>query len=219
MLDSNFLDFVDISNQIETSIADTILNHYYALRSKLKDARTSYMRSRIQTERNKSLSISLNISSSREMSAGPALEKNKARHKIYTKKIQRSLDKKDKTIVFKQHIRPKGVSEEFFDRNYRGVEPCQSIFHEGITKKQFMHLNHPPSKIIVDKWKSYPKGSVDERSVKARSRLEQKYRLLPRDIKEIYKKTPFREFYSGGPPSRSNKFKVDCSDVREWTES
>lgn len=192
------------------------MKHYYTLRAKLKSARTGYLRTKIQGERNKALSQSLNLS----IGTKPSIEKGKTRHKIYTKQIEKSLEKKEKTIVFKQYIRPKGVSQEFLDRNYRGVELCQSAFHEGMTKKQFIHQNHPPSKVIVDKWKSFKKGSVDQDAIKERSKTEQAYRLFNKDIKEINEKAPFRQFYSGGPIRRVHMMKVIMANsaIRQRTD-
>ena len=207
MLDPSFVDFVEIEiNQIETSIADGILKQYYTLRAKLKTSRTKYLRNRIQGERNKALSFSLNLS--RDLGTKPSIEKGRTRHKIYTSQIEKSLNNKDKKIVFKHYIRPRGVSQEFLDRNYRGVELCQSALHEGMSKKQFMHQNHPPSKIIKDPWKGFKKGSVEKEYIIARSKQEQAYRLFNKDIKEIHDKKPFKKFYSGGPINRIQMEKV-----------
>lgn len=80
-----------------------------------------------------------------------------------------------------------------------------------MTKKQFMHQNHPPSKIIVDPWKAFKKDSVDAEIVNERAKPEQAYRLFTKDIKVLNEKTPFKQYYSGGPVRRVHVSKVPFS--------
>lgn len=190
--------------QIEASIADNILEHYYKLRDKLKKARTKYLRARIQNEKDKSLSLNY----TREIGTNTKIEHGRTHQRIYTKRIQKSLDRKENGVVFKQYMRPKGVSVDFLERNYRGVELCDKSVNSNMTKKQFIHLNHPPSKIINDPWKGFNQENIDQEYVKERGKSEQAYRLFNKDIKEISDKKAFHKFYSGGPVSRQQKFTV-----------
>lgn len=205
MLDAQFVDYVyDTLTQIEASIADSILDHYYKLREKLKKSRTRYLRGRIQEEKNKSLSVNY----SREIGTNTKIEHGRTNQRIYTKKIEKSLEKKEKNVVFKQYLRPRGVSVDFLERNYRGVELCEKPLHKNITKKQFIHLNHPPSKVINDPYKGFNQENVDHEYIKQRSKPEQAYRLFNKDSREISDRSSFHKFYSGGPVSRQQQFSV-----------
>ena len=173
------------------------------LRSKLKQARNEYLVKKTRDSRRSGLSTSLEITKSDALGTTVEKELSRSRQRAYKAQLSRLLSK----------ITPTNPTDSpnasFSPRKPHSPTPTKQrplsahVAHSTrISSKQQQHRNHPPSKVLEDKYKHADPKKLSRSLIQAQSRQEQSFRLYTRDSSTITKKEMFARFVSGGPVSR-----------------
>lgn len=194
-------------------IAQEILENYCELKKKLMDARRKWLKVNVKQGKDEQYYKELKFKRLTVSSSQAILNRKHQLLLKHSKDIQRISENHEEYFREKKErikINPsnslKGFSSHRLQRDT--VDLQRNTLFGPVTKKQFQHLIHPTSKIILDKKKGVEKdedGALYRVPVEV-AKEEDKYKIKQSESYKTISKRTFLHCYSTGPRERMTRF-------------